>query len=220
MSGQPTQGWMLRGISRLRALPGVSSLRRRRRARSRLRIRALVLAGAAAVYSTLYGSAAAAEASWSGGSPAVSEKAASGQAPALALADSTLEAAVRRIASELRCPVCQGLSLQDSPTELAQEMKAVIREQLAAGRSAEEVRAYFVSKYGEWILLEPEPRGFNLLVYVLPALALVAGVAVVVASVRRWSRAAVGAEAEAGPSSGEPGRREGAGAGRDGEAVR
>ncbi len=72
------------------------------------------------------------------------------------------------VASQLRCPVCQGESIQESPAELAKEMRQVVREQLAAGRSSEEVKAYFVSKYGEWILLEPKAHGANLTVYLLP----------------------------------------------------
>ncbi|MBI4408850.1 MAG: cytochrome c-type biogenesis protein CcmH [Gemmatimonadetes bacterium] len=99
-----------------------------------------------------------------------------------------LEARTRLVASQLRCPVCQGLSIQDSPSELAQEMKQVVRAQLAAGRTPDEVKAYFVARYGEWILLEPEPRGFNLAVYLLPVLALLAGLAVVGVVVRRWTR--------------------------------
>src|SRR5690554_2720698 len=70
--------------------------------------------------------------------------------------DTALERRTRELASQLRCPVCQGLSIQDSPTELAQDMKAVVREQLAQGKSEEEVTAYFVEKYGEWILLQPK----------------------------------------------------------------
>lgn len=98
-----------------------------------------------------------------------------------------LDAMTRRVASQLRCPVCQGLSIQDSPTELAQNMRSVVREQLAEGRTPDDVKAYFVSRYGEWILLEPEPRGFNLTIYVLPVLAVLAGAAVVTAAIRRWS---------------------------------
>lgn len=98
-----------------------------------------------------------------------------------------LDALTSSVAAELRCPVCQGLSLADSPTELSMEMKAVIREQLAEGRSPEEVKAYFVSRYGEWILLEPPASGFNLLVYVLPLVALLLGLVVVVLLVRRWT---------------------------------
>jgi cytochrome c-type biogenesis protein CcmH len=84
--------------------------------------------------------------------------------------------------------VCQGESIQESPAELAKQMRQVVREQLAAGRSGEEVKAYFVSRYGEWILLEPKARGANLLVYVLPFALLLGGAGVIVMSVRRWMR--------------------------------
>lgn len=101
--------------------------------------------------------------------------------------DSVLEARVRAVSAELRCPVCQGLSLADSPSELSQEMKDVVREQLASGKSPEEVKAYFVGKYGEWILLEPKARGFNLVVYILPAIAILAGGALIFGALRRWT---------------------------------
>ena len=104
-----------------------------------------------------------------------------------AMADSALEARTRAVAARLRCPVCQGLSLADSPSELSQEMKNVVREQLAAGASPQAVEAYFVAKYGEWILMEPAASGFNLLVYLLPVLMLLAGAGVVVVVVRRWT---------------------------------
>lgn len=103
--------------------------------------------------------------------------------------DAELEKLTSAVASQLRCPVCQGLSIEDSPTELARDMRAVVREQLASGKSPEEVKAYFVSKYGEWILLEPEPRGLNLAVYLLPVLAIAGGATVIVRSVRRWTAA-------------------------------
>lgn len=101
-----------------------------------------------------------------------------------------LEQRTSAVASELRCPVCQGLSIQDSPSELAQQMRAVVRDQLAAGRTPDEVKRYFVDKYGEWILLEPQARGFNVLIYVLPVAAVLVGAAAVVVAVRRWSRPA------------------------------
>ncbi len=102
--------------------------------------------------------------------------------------DSLLEARTTVVAAELRCPVCQGLSIQDSPSELAQQMRALVKEQLRSGKSEAEVRAYFISKYGEWILLEPKPSGFNVLVYALPILIVAAGLAVIVVAVRRWTR--------------------------------
>ncbi len=109
--------------------------------------------------------------------------------------DSALDAQTKTLATELRCPVCQGLSLQDSPSELAQQMRSLIKDQLRAGKSPDEVRDYFVSKYGEWILLQPEAHGFNLMVYLLPILGLLAGGVFVVVAARRWTRTA-GAEAE------------------------
>lgn len=107
-----------------------------------------------------------------------------------AASDSALERATRAVASQLRCPVCQGLSIEDSPSELSQQMRAVVREQLRAGQSPESVKRYFVSKYGEWILLSPPAHGVNTLVYALPLLALVAGAALVTVVVRRWAKAA------------------------------
>lgn len=101
--------------------------------------------------------------------------------------DSLLEARTREVAAQLRCPVCQGNSIQDSPSELALEMKGVVREQLQSGKTPEEVKRYFVDKYGEWILLEPKAEGFNLLVYLLPVLGIALGVLVIWRAVRKWT---------------------------------
>ena len=104
-------------------------------------------------------------------------------------ADSILEARTTEIAKELRCPVCQGLSIQDSPSELSQKMRVVVKEQLAAGKTPDEVRAFFISKYGEWVLLAPQARGFNLVAYAAPALLFLAGLAFIVFVVRKWTAA-------------------------------
>ena len=101
--------------------------------------------------------------------------------------DAALEARTSAVAAQLRCPVCQGLSIQDSPSELAQSMRALVRDQLAAGKTPDEVKAYFVSKYGEWILLAPKPSGFNLVAYAIPFLVIFGGGALVVLAVRRWT---------------------------------
>ncbi len=114
--------------------------------------------------------------------------------PSVDVVETQIDRDVRQLAAELRCPVCQGLSLQDSPSELSQEMKDVIRAQLEDGRSREEVKAYFVSKYGEWILMEPKPEGFNLAVYVLPIVGLLAGAVFVLLTARRWVRQGGSAE--------------------------
>lgn len=108
--------------------------------------------------------------------------------PALSASeDSALEARTSALASSLRCPVCQGESIQDSPAELAQNMRAVVREQLRDGRTPDEVKQYFVSKYGEWILLEPEMKGLNVLLYVFPVLLVAGGLTLVVVLVKRWT---------------------------------
>ena len=108
--------------------------------------------------------------------------------PAAAMArDSALEARTTAVASTLRCPVCQGESIQESPSELARQMRAVVRDQLRAGNTPDEVKAYFVSKYGEWILLEPTMTGLNILLYVLPVVLVVGGLALIAVLVRRWT---------------------------------
>ena len=105
---------------------------------------------------------------------------ASGGSGRASLADRSHE-----IAAGLRCPVCQNLSVADSPSGLAGEMRSEIATRLRAGESPEEIRAFFVDRYGEWILLEPPKRGLNLVPWAVPIVALIAGVAVWVTVIRR-----------------------------------
>lgn len=117
-------------------------------------------------------------------------------AQAASPSDSALDAQTTAIASQLRCPVCQGLSIQDSPADLAKQMRAIARQQLAEGRSPEDVRRYFIARYGEWILMAPPTHGFSGLVYLVPLLLLAIGVAVLVVALRRWTAPAVGSVPE------------------------
>src|SRR5688572_234530 len=107
--------------------------------------------------------------------------------------DSILEERTAEVAAVLRCPVCQGLSLNDSPAELSLQMRALVKEQLKEGKSPEEVKAYFVSKYGEWVLLQPRARGMNLVVYLAPFILLLGGGGLIVVMVRKWSAQGGGA---------------------------
>jgi cytochrome c-type biogenesis protein CcmH len=116
--------------------------------------------------------------------------------PQVAIPDSILNIRTAEVASTLRCPVCQGESIQDSPSELAQQMKSVVRERLRSGETPEQVRAYFSARYGEWILLEPKMTGLNIALYVLPVVLILGGLAVVVLLVRKWTK---GSDAEAAP---------------------
>ena len=106
-------------------------------------------------------------------------------------AELELEERTSALAVVLRCAVCQGISIQESPSALAREMRLVVKEQLRAGRTEAEVKAYFVSKYGEWVLLAPPAQGFNLVLYLLPVALLVGGFAGLAVVVRRWSAVVV-----------------------------
>jgi cytochrome c-type biogenesis protein CcmH len=112
----------------------------------------------------------------------------------LGAAPSDLEAQVREIALQLRCPICQGLSVGDSPSELANEMRTLIREQLQQGKTPAQVLDYFAQRYGEWILLAPPKRGFNLIIWVLPFVLLPIGAAAVYLGARRWVRGTAAGE--------------------------
>ena len=98
------------------------------------------------------------------------------------------EETVHDVAAQLRCVVCQNLSVADSPSEIAHEMKHIIRERLAAGETPEQVQAYFVEKYGTWILLAPPRQGFNLLVWVVPFAGIGLGLVLVFVVLCHWSR--------------------------------
>ena len=97
----------------------------------------------------------------------------------------SLEEQTHGLAAELRCPVCQNLSVGDSPSEMANQMREVIREKLKDGESPEQIRAYFVSRYGEWILLAPKREGFNWVAWLLPFGAILGGLGVIGWVVRR-----------------------------------
>jgi cytochrome c-type biogenesis protein CcmH len=107
------------------------------------------------------------------------------------------ENTVHAIAAQLRCVVCQSLSVADSPSETANQMRGVIRERLAAGDTPEQVVAYFVDKYGQWILLAPPREGFNILVWAAPFAALAVGFVVVAITLGRWRRRAAAVSAGA-----------------------
>jgi cytochrome c-type biogenesis protein CcmH len=83
---------------------------------------------------------------------------------------------VNAVAKQLYCPVCENISLDVCPTTACAQWRALIREQLADGKTAEEIKEYFVANYGDRVLSTPPTRGFNWLVYILPPLIFLGGV--------------------------------------------
>ena len=152
---------------------------------------------------TLPASVLAQEAPAGTDSAKVTEPAETAAGDASALTDpeeEALDAQAAEVASRLRCPVCRNQSVVESNAELSREMQAVVRDRLAAGETPEEVEAYFVSRYGEWILLQPQARGINLLVYLLPLVALIAGFFLARNRLRKWASAAPAGMAADGPA--------------------
>ncbi len=95
----------------------------------------------------------------------------------------------QRIAEGLRCPVCQNLSAADSPSRLAAQMRDRIQTMLKKGRTPDQIRAYFVAAYGQWVLLDPAREGVGMITWLVPLTAFVSGgVAVAVALRRRPKR--------------------------------
>jgi cytochrome c-type biogenesis protein CcmH len=82
---------------------------------------------------------------------------------------------VKELSYLLMCPVCQGQSVAESNSNLAHDMRDIIRKQLEEGKSKEEILAYFVSSYGESILASPPPKGINWLLWLLPGVAIIFG---------------------------------------------
>ena len=114
------------------------------------------------------------------------------------LAGADLEALTEEVASLMRCPVCQGLSVADSPTPLAAAMKNEVRDLLAAGYSREQVMEYFEQSYGEFVRLAPHARGFNLTVWLAPLALLLVGLAIILHR-QRATRQRPAASAQADP---------------------
>ncbi len=104
------------------------------------------------------------------------------------VSEDPLERQMREIAKVLRCAVCQNQPISDSNAGLARDMRAIIREQLQAGKSRDEIIAYFVERYGNYVLLKPPVDRSGAAVWFLPPLLLLVIGAFAIVFVRRRLR--------------------------------
>lgn len=117
------------------------------------------------------------------------------------LAGQQLVQRTHEVSALLRCPVCQGMAVADSPAEMAVNMKAQVHELLQRGYTEEQILQYFELSYGQFVLLRPKFEGVNRLVWLLPLGALLLGITIVVFTLRKLeSRAAVPATSNQPPA--------------------
>jgi cytochrome c-type biogenesis protein CcmH len=91
------------------------------------------------------------------------------------LQDPALEARAREIGQELRCLVCRNQSIDDSDADLAHDLRVLVRQRLTAGDTNQQVIAYVVSRYGDFVLLKPPFKFDTYLLWLGPGLILLAG---------------------------------------------
>jgi cytochrome c-type biogenesis protein CcmH len=101
------------------------------------------------------------------------------------LADPALEARARAISRDIRCPVCQGETIDDSNAQISRDLRIIIRERIMAGDTDQQVIDFVVDRYGEFVLFNPRATGTNLILWLAGPAMLLAGGAVAVVAVRR-----------------------------------
>ncbi len=119
------------------------------------------------------------------------------------LAGAELETKTKEVASLLRCPTCQGLSVFDSPATMAVNMKHETRDLLAQGYTRDQILRYFEASYGEFVRLNPAMRGINWMVWAAPLVLLAIGIWAIAGFLRKSRRAELAAAAAAPTMSGE-----------------
>lgn len=101
------------------------------------------------------------------------------------LPDQAQEAKARAIMGDIRCLVCQNQSIEDSNAPLAKDLRDIVRAQIAAGSSPDEVKSYLVERYGDWVLLKPPLNIRTLALWLFPPLLLLGALLFILARARR-----------------------------------
>jgi cytochrome c-type biogenesis protein CcmH len=99
--------------------------------------------------------------------------------------DPAHEERVMKLGKQLRCAVCQGLSIADSPASMARAQLDKVRELVAQEKTDQEIYDYFVARYGEWVLLKPSTSGATSALWFLPVVLLIGGLLVIFLQVRK-----------------------------------
>ncbi len=95
---------------------------------------------------------------------------------------------VNAVAHQLYCPVCENIPLDVCPTQACAQWRGLIHDMLAQGKSAQEIKDYFVQQYGDRVLGTPPARGINWLVYIVPPVAILIGVFVLFRAFQEWRK--------------------------------
>ncbi|WP_386682433.1 cytochrome c-type biogenesis protein CcmH [Loktanella sp. R86503] len=110
--------------------------------------------------------------------------------PSEILSDPVLESRARDISAGLRCPVCQNESIDESNAPISHELRVLLRERLVAGDTDQQVVDFLVARFGEFILLQPDRRGANLILWAAAPLMLLIALGVGWFTIRRRPAAA------------------------------
>jgi cytochrome c-type biogenesis protein CcmH len=135
----------------------------------------------AALVSGILAQPAPAQDGATGDEPGVSDP-----APAPVALTPEQEKLAAEIESMLKCPVCRSQSVRTSRSFMAEDMSRRVRQMVAEGKSKEEIREYFVARYGDYIVLAPRKEGFTWTVWLLPFAVVLGGAVTIVAVARRW----------------------------------
>jgi cytochrome c-type biogenesis protein CcmH len=121
------------------------------------------------------------------------------QSMAATVQEEQIDLQMRDIAKTLRCTICQNESIWESQAELAHQMREIIKERLMKGESPDQIRAYFLSRYGDYILLAPQKSGLNWLLWAGPFVLLAGGGVFLYRTLSRWVVQAAEEKQEAPP---------------------
>ncbi|MBI3608526.1 MAG: cytochrome c-type biogenesis protein CcmH [Nitrospirae bacterium] len=116
-------------------------------------------------------------------------------AVAATIDETEIDVKTREVAKTLRCTVCQSESIWESGSPFARQVRENIRDRVEQGQSADEIRAYFLSRYGDYILMQPPARGVNWVVWIGPFVVLIVGGFFLYRTLNRWVASTPAAQA-------------------------